>query len=191
MKKILYYIKRLRVHITTSLRRRDFKFFGTRSFLGLYSKFKGEQYICIGNDVVIGDNSILTAWDSFGEQHFLPEIIIGDNCDIGQQAHITAINKIIIGNNVLMGTKVLITDNAHGNSTREQLDIAPNKRPLYSKGPVVIEDNVWIGEKASILPNVHIGKGAIIASNSVVTHNVPAYSIAAGVPAKIIKLIQN
>ena len=59
--------------------------------------------------------------------------------------------------------------------------------PLYRKGPVVIEDNVWIGEKASIMPGVHIGKGAIIAANSVVTHDVPAYAVVAGVPAKIVK----
>ena len=67
------------------------------------------------------------------------------------------------------------------------MDIAPNYRPLYSKGPVIIEDNVWIGEGAMIMPNIHIGKGSIIAANSVVTSNIPAYSIAAGVPAKVIK----
>ena len=58
---------------------------------------------------------------------------------------------------------------------------------IYRKCPVVIEDNVWIGEKASIMPGVHIGKGAIIAANSVVTHDVPAYAVVAGVPAKIVK----
>jgi acetyltransferase-like isoleucine patch superfamily enzyme len=63
-------------------------------------------------------------------------------------------------------------------------------RPLISKGEVVIGDNVWIGEGAMILPNVHIGEHAIIAANSVVTKDIPAYSIAAGVPAKIIKHIK-
>ena len=58
---------------------------------------------------------------------------------------------------------------------------------IYRKCPVVIEDNVWIGEKASIMPGVHIGKGAIIAANSVVTHDVPAYAVVAGTPAKVIK----
>jgi acetyltransferase-like isoleucine patch superfamily enzyme len=52
---------------------------------------------------------------------------------------------------------------------------------------VTIEDNVWIGDKATILPNVHIGKGAIIAANAVVTHDVPAYAVAAGNPARIIQ----
>lgn len=67
------------------------------------------------------------------------------------------------------------------------MDMPPTQRPIYSKGPVVIGDNVWIGDKATILPNVSIGKGAIIAANSVVTKDVPEYSVFAGNPAKIIK----
>jgi acetyltransferase-like isoleucine patch superfamily enzyme len=66
----------------------------------------------------------------------------------------------------------------------------PMMRPLISKGKVIIGDNVWIGEGAMILPNVHIGEGAIIAANSVVTKDIPAYSIAVGIPAKIIKNIK-
>lgn len=91
---------------------------------------------------------------------------------------------------MLTGKKVLITDNAHGESTPDLLDLAPIKRPLYSKGPVYIEDNVWIGEKASIMPGVRIGKGSIIASNSVVTKDIPPYCVAAGIPAKVIKQIK-
>ena len=86
-----------------------------------------------------------------------------------------------------MGRKIFITDNNHGSSSREMLDIVPFDRPLTSAGPVVIEDDVWIGEKVSIMPNVRIGKGAIIAANAVVTHNVPPYSVVGGCPAKIIK----
>ena len=96
-------------------------------------------------------------------------------------------NKIIIGNNVLTGKKVLITDNAHGASDRFTIDTPPMSRPLYSKGPVIIEDNVWIGEKASIMPGVHIHKGCIIAANAVVTKDIPPHCIVAGVPAKIVK----
>jgi acetyltransferase-like isoleucine patch superfamily enzyme len=64
---------------------------------------------------------------------------------------------------------------------------APIKRSLFSKGPVIIGDNVWIGDKATILPGVSIGNGAVIAANAVVTKDVPAYSVAAGNPARIIK----
>ena len=189
MKKFMYYWERLRVHIHTAIRKQMFKSFGKHSFLGRNSVYMGEQYISIGDDFVLGNDSRLTAWDCYNDQCFTPEIQIGNNCSIGQQSHITAINRIVIGNNVLTGPKVLITDNAHGEFKAEQLDIAPLQRPLFSKGSVIIDDNVWIGEKASIMPGVHIGKGAIIAANSVVTHDVPAYSLAAGVPAKIIKQI--
>jgi len=83
----------------------------------------------------------------------------------------------------------LITDNAHGASNFDLLSIAPNKRPLYSKGPVIIEDNVWIGEKASIMPDVHIGYGSIVGANAVVTRDVPPYCVVIGNPAKIVKII--
>lgn len=190
MRKLLYYWNRCKVHLCTAFRRRYFKAFGRHSFLGLNTVYLGEQYISIGDNCILGNDSRLTAWDMFGEQHFTPEITIGNNCNIGQFAHITAINRIVIGNNVLTGTKVLITDNAHGEFTAEQLDVAPFDRLLYSKGAVIIDDNVWIGEKASIMAGVHIGKGAIVAANSVVTHDVPPYSIVAGVPAKVIKQIK-
>lgn len=63
--------------------------------------------------------------------------------------------------------------------------ISPNKRTLYSKGPVVLGDNVWIGQNVSVMPDVVIGEGCIIGANSVVTHDIPAFSIAAGCPAKL------
>lgn len=165
-----------------------FKSFGRNAVIKPYMQgLKGEKYISIGDDSYIGEGALLTAWDSFLGQNFTPEINIGRNCGIGANSHITAINKIIIGDNVLTGLNVLITDNAHGASERNLLDVSPNLRPLESKGPVVIEDNVWIGEKASIMPGVSIGKGSIIAANSVVTHDVPPYSVVGGNPAKIIR----
>ena len=63
----------------------------------------------------------------------------------------------------------------------------PLERPITSKGPVVIGNNVWIGDKATILPGVTIGDGAVIAANAVVTKDVPAYSVVGGNPARVIK----
>jgi acetyltransferase-like isoleucine patch superfamily enzyme len=62
-----------------------------------------------------------------------------------------------------------------------------DERLLVSKGAVVIGNNVWIGNNACIMPGVSIGDGAIIGANSVVTHDIPAYSVAGGIPAKVIK----
>lgn len=179
----------IKLHFFVGYKSRQFKHLGEKSTLKPHTIYIGEKYISIGANSHIGDYGRLTAYSYYPhtKQTFSPEIIIGYNCSIGPQSHITAINRVTIGNNVLTGPRVLITDNAHGKSQISTQRIAPANRPLISKGEVVIEDNVWIGEGSMIMPNVHIGKGAIIACNSVVTSDVPAYSIAAGSPTKIIK----
>lgn len=178
-------------YFTTGYKARHFKHVGENCVLGTHISYCGEKYISIGNHCVIGDYGLLHANHRFAytEQQFTPSISIGDNCNIGIHSHITAINCISIGNNVLTGPRVLITDNAHGTSSVAEVDIAPLSRALHSAGPVIIEDNVWIGEAAMIMPNVHIGKGAIVAANSVVTHDVQPYTIVGGVPAKVIKIL--
>ena len=185
-------IKSITTRFFTGYKARYFNTLGKGSTLGNHTTYIGEQYISIGVESHIGDYGRLTAYLYYPktEQHFTPQIIIRDHCSIGDQCHITAINSITIGNGVLTGPRVLITDNAHGTTDITDTDIAPRHRELTSTGPIVIEDNVWIGEGAMILPNVHIGEHAIIAANSVVTKDIPAYSIAAGVPAKIIKHIK-
>jgi acetyltransferase-like isoleucine patch superfamily enzyme len=149
----------------------------------------GGKYISIGNRCTIGKRTVLSAWDKYASDTFMPEIIIGNNVAIGDDSHITAINKIEIGNFVLIGKKITITDNAHGKSDFELLSLPPAVRPLYSEGPVIIEDGVWIGDKATILPNVRIGRNAIIGANAVVTRDIPANSVAVGIPAKVIKIL--
>lgn len=152
--------------------------------------------IIIGEKTRFGDWIYLTTWntylclDSEGKeqsQHFQPSIKIGSHCSFGAFNHITSINSIIIGDGCLTGKNVTITDNSHGDTDYTSLNIPPIKRPMVSKGPVVIGNNVWIGDKATILPNVIIGDGSVIAANAVVTKDVPAYSIVAGNPAQIIK----
>ena len=163
--------------------------------LGEIGELHGTKYISIGDNTKIGNWVYLTAWDCYSciingtetKQHFSPKIIIGKECSISSYNHITCINKIQFGDHVLTGKWVTITDNNHGTTDKETLTIPPTKRPLHSKGPVIIGNNVWIGDKATILPGVTIGDGAVIAANSVVTKDVPAYSLAAGNPAKIIK----
>ncbi|WP_288273126.1 hypothetical protein [uncultured Bifidobacterium sp.] len=84
---------------------------------------------------------------------------------------------------------MFITDHAHGDSSAQQQTMAPDDRPLYSKGPVTIGDRVWICEHAIILPNVTIGDGAIIAAGAVVTKDVPPGCVAAGNPARVVRRI--
>lgn len=171
----------------TGMMKGFFKSFGLGSLINSrFCYLKGPQYISIGKNTVLEGNMELTAYDSYRNQKFFqPSIIIGDNCYIGMNAKITAIHSVVIGNGVLTGRNVLITDNAHGESIASC--IPPGDRCLISKGCTVIEDNVWIGDNVSILPGVHIGKGCIVGANSVVTKDIPPYCVVGGIPAKILK----
>ena len=192
MKPVAYLCKKTRglgTRLYTLFVSPRFRQFGKGSLLCRRARLLvGEKYIRIGERVTMGNQLQLTAWDRYLDQRFSPEIVIGDGCSIGDGSHITAIDRIELGKNVLTGKYVLITDNTHGDADPALLGIAPNRRPLVSKGPVVIGDNVWIGEKASILPGVRIGDGAIIGAGAVVTKDVPAGYMALGVPARCIKI---
>lgn len=119
----------------------------------------------------------------------VPNLSISNSVSIGEGCHITCANKIYIGDNTLLGKYVTITDNSHGDSCIEQIFISPSQRPLTTKGPVVIGKRVWIGDKATILPNVTIGNGAIVGANSVVTNDIPDNTVCVGNPARVIKYI--
>ena len=149
------------------------------------------QYISIGNNFSALYNLRLEAWDNYGGEKFTPEIIIGNDVFMNTDVHIGCINKVVIGNNVLMASRIYISDHSHGEITFEALSVAPALRPLISKGPVIIEDNVWIGEGVSILPGVTIGKNAIIGTNAVVTKDVPSNTVVGGNPARIIKHLKH
>lgn len=168
---------------------KEFKNLGNEATIGFPIVLKGGKYISVGDQTTLGRRGVLTAWDKFGTDLFYPEISIGNNTSIGEDFHITAINNITIGNNVLMGKKITITDNSHGISTSESLSQPPQKRPLFSKGPVTIEDGVWIGDKATILSNVKIGRNSIIGANAVVVKDIPSNCVVGGVPAVILKKI--
>jgi lipopolysaccharide O-acetyltransferase len=114
----------------------------------------------------------------------------GKNVQINDYVHITAMESVKIGNNVLLASKIYISDCSHGSYCGDKNDSPPNTipaaRPLFAK-PVLIEDNVWLGEFVSVLPGVTIGKGTIVGANSVVAKSLPANVIAIGTPAKPIK----
>lgn len=154
------------------------------------NSLKGVKYLHIGNYTGFGTMAVVNAFDRYHDQTFHPNITIGERCSFGDFVHITAIHRIEIGNSVLTGRWVTITDNSHGNLDDESLCIRPGDRRLVSKGPVKIGNNVWIGDKATILPGVTIGDGAVVAANAVVTKDVPAYSLVAGVPAKVVKVLK-
>lgn len=169
--------------------KREFHFFGQGSTISKPIYLHGGKYITIGEHFSCDQRLRLDAIDEFLGDKFTPEIIIGNDVLIQKDCHIGAINKIHIGNNVLLASKVYISDHSHGEVTAEALQVPPAKRRLYSKGPVIIEDNVWIGEGVVILPGVTIGENSVIGANAIVTKTIPKNSLAAGNPARVIKEI--
>lgn len=150
----------------------------------------GLKYFNVGEGTSFAAMAELTAWEKYQGFTYHPSVTIGNNCHFGRACHITAIGEISIGNNLLTGQYVIISDNAHGESTADQLFIPPVERRLVTKGPVRIGNNVWIGDRVAILSGVTIGDGAIIGSNAVVTHDVPAGAVVGGVPARVLKMIK-
>jgi acetyltransferase-like isoleucine patch superfamily enzyme len=184
MYKIFYFLG----GIYTWLIKRRFAHFGARSIIKPFINSANEKYISIGEDVNIGSFCRITVSTEFGGHPVKSDnkirLKIGDNVDIGNNTFISANNSIEIGNHVIMSSYVFITDHDHGFQ-----DVSKNlhQQPLSEDGYVRIGDNVFLGTKCSILKNVTIGERSVVATNAVVTRDVPAYSVVAGNPAKIIK----
>lgn len=184
-------MKSVKMYIYTGYYSKCFASFGKGSvIIPTLRMLVGSKYITIGSECILGKQVQLTAFDHYCGVSFLPSIILGDGSNIGDYSHITSINKIQIGTGVLMGRNILITDNSHGGGEclATQLDQPVKTRPMFTKGCVIIEDNVWIGEKASIIGNVVIGRGSIIGANTVITKNIPEYTLAVGNPVRLISL---
>jgi acetyltransferase-like isoleucine patch superfamily enzyme len=150
-------------------------------------QISGAPYISIGDNFKALRHFRLEAIPQYAGDNFSPVIIIGNDVSIESNCHIGAINEVIIGDGVMIASNVYIADHFHGDITKNDLSIPPARRRLSSKGSVIINNNVWIGDSVCILPGVTIGKNSIVGSNAVVTKDVPANSVVAGVPAVIIK----
>lgn len=148
---------------------------------------KGCNRVTLGNDVTLDRGTRIEVWEYYQSKRYHGKITIGNNVCFNPNCHLGAIKSIVIEDNVLIGSGVLITDHAHGTSDQAELSKPPKLRNLYSKGPVHIGKNVWIGEYAVILPGVTIGEGAVIGAHAVVTKDVPAKSVVGGNPARVIK----
>ena len=171
----------------TGYRNKHFKRFGAHSKMGFGMFIRGEQMIEVGDNVIFGGGDFALTAHSHGQGTDKTLISIGDRCVFGPDCHITAAKGIFIGKGLRTGKSILISDNGHGDShNKEHMKMMPDDRPLICKGEIHIGDNVWIGEKAAVLSGVTVGDGAVIGANSIVTHDVPPYSVVAGCPARII-----
>jgi lipopolysaccharide O-acetyltransferase len=127
----------------------------------------------------------------FRKCKFNPKIIIGENVSFGNDIHIGVVSGLTIGNNVLCASNITIMDHDHGGySDKSTIQSSPEEPPAFRSivsEPIVIGDNVHIGEYAIVLKGVSIGSGSIIGAGSVVTRSIPKNSIAVGNPARVVK----
>lgn len=151
---------------------------------GKHVTIQNPQCLFFGDNVGIGKYAYFMPCCKFLGTEYHPKITVGDGTWIGIRNSFAAIHGITIGKNVLFAGYVHITDHSHG---YEDVTKPISKQPLISKGPIVIEDNCWLGFNSEILSGVHIGRNSVVAAHAVVTKNVPPYSIVAGNPAKIVK----
>jgi len=147
----------------------------------------------LGNRLTTGVGCRIEAFRTVDDRKIRgKKIRIGNRVQLNDYVHISAIESVSIGDDVLIASHVYISDNSHGSYKFEDVgfssspEIAPCERPYFVL-PVKIGNRVWLGEGAMILPGVVIGDGAVIGAHSIVNKNVPANTIVVGAPATIIK----
>ncbi len=155
-----------------------------RFMLGERVEINNPQCLHLGKNVGIGDYAFFLPVIMYNGHSYKPSIVIGEGTWIGKRCSIASIEKVEIGKHVLFAGYVHITDHSHGYEDITQ-PIGP--QTLITKGPVIIEDDCWLGFSCEILSGVHIGKHCVVAARAVVTKDVPPYSIVAGNPARIVK----
>lgn len=162
-------------------------FFSGAKLIRLPFDIRNKKNIKIGKNFTAGFGCRIEAFPLSEDNETC--ISIGKDVQINDYVHIGAVGSITIGDNVLMASKIYISDHNHG-SYDELISDHPMSIPLDRKAicrPVVIGDNVWLGESVCVLPGVTIGEGCVVGALSVVTKSIPPYSIAVGSPAKVVK----
>jgi acetyltransferase-like isoleucine patch superfamily enzyme len=162
-------------------------FFTNARLIRLPFDLRGKKFIKFGDELTIGHGCRIQAQPIDGKSTCLQ---IGNNVEINDYVHIGAVFSVIIEDNVLLASKIFITDHNHGSYSSELSD-KPTTPPAIRKlsyKPVHIHKNVWIGESVCILPGVSVGEGSIIGASSVVNIDIPANCIAVGNPVKIVKI---
>lgn len=153
---------------------------GGGNYVGFDVKFVNRGTITLGDSVIIRPSTRVYAGSSNSS------ILFGDGTEIGEHSTISANCKIVFGKDVLTGPHVFVADHNH---EYENPAVPVSKQGVRCKptDEVVICEGSWLGTNTVVVGNVHIGKHCVIGANSVVTKDIPDYSVAAGIPAKVIK----
>lgn len=185
-------MKAVRNAINTALReKKEFlyyfmhklKYFGKPLRIGKNSKIypKSIFEFINGGSIVLGESCLIRDYAILST--FGGEIKIGNNCGIENYSVLYGAGGLSIGDNVIIAAHTVIIPSNHNYA---KLDIPIREQGATMKG-IIIGDDVWIGAGCRILDGVTIGRGSIIGAGSVVTKPIPEYSIAVGIPAKVIK----
>jgi acetyltransferase-like isoleucine patch superfamily enzyme len=179
--------RRLRGRVFTILCRSSFYHVGPGTALLPPARLGGEKWIEIGRNVFIGPNSWLEVMEPPVGNHE-PVITIGDETSIVGSCTITALERVVIEPKVLIAGNVYISDHAHAHGSRE----APIKNQgLSNIAPVRVCEGAWLGQNVVVCPGATIGRNAVVGANSVVRQDIPDFAVAAGCPAKIIRMIDH
>lgn len=158
--------------------------FGWRSRLGTCAMLTCPKAISIAKRVTIRRGARLEAIGKTRGNH--PKITIGEGTSAQFSFHCAAAQLVSIGKNVLIAGNVYITDHDH---ILDHPELPAIKCNAVRSIPVTIEDGVWLGEGCVILKGVTIGRRAVIGANAVVAKDIPSFSIAVGIPARVIRTI--
>lgn len=140
--------------------------------------------------IELGDGCSLQrgGWLYCVSQDGLPaRLRIGANCDFGYHNHITCVRDVVIEDHVLTANNVYVADNVH---EFEDVTRPIKDQPVRFKGPVRIGRGAWIGENACII-GASVGRNSVIGANAVVTHDIPDFCVAVGIPARVIRRFEN
>jgi abequosyltransferase len=162
---------------------KQLKFLGVNTFLPAQHAIRNPQCVSIGRRLAVLPNLRIDAWQQYAGEIFDPQVVIGDDVSLGADCYISCIERVVIGNHVLIGNRVSIADNAADDSVASRA-LPPARRPLRGHGPVIIGANVLIEEGACIRSGVQIGENAVVKAGAVVTSDVPARAMVAGNPAR-------
>lgn len=146
-------------------------------------RLDGTEYMSIYKNVVVQKYSWLIALKI---DEYDPKLIINEGCVIGHFNHIAAVRKVILGKYVLTADRVYISDSQHN---FENTNVPIMHQGVRFTSEVSIGDGSWIGENVCVL-GAKIGKNCVIGANSVVIDDIPDYSVAMGVPARVIRRIE-
>ncbi len=153
---------------------------GKKAFIDGPFRLDGVQCIQLGESSLIQSRGWLYCVPVDGGA---AQLAIGARCVFGYNNHIAAVRNVLIEDDVLTANNVYISDNLH---EYEDIKTPIMQQPIRFKSSVRIGSGTWIGENACII-GANVGRNCVIGSNSVVTHDVPDYSVVVGAPAKVIR----